>query len=818
MNNKRLIQLLLTGAILLLGMACTEQNAVDKGNSGLDYSHLAQVTLGRIDLAQDVTETRAVAGTTPMKVGSSFRLYAFEKGKTDMNDLLATRTYSIDQMEGVPVLSANEDLLYLPKGEIDIYLVGPLSAEIGPFVNQADTTKRWVEVATSEGVKPHYGVDLIASKSTIDVKDEDHFQFSAEPLQHKMAKMQVRISKPQSSAYTNFNVTKIKVSQQALTSTYQFGADGGTIEPVGEGTEEIEYFDERIETLVSGEQYQSTDYMLPRNEAQMVISVNFTATNGAGANIEKRLNSGTMNNELVAGRINRFSADVVISADVLFRWRLLPWNTANQDEEELGVADQFLFSYSGEDEPIVKAGKRYWRDRSGHGNDAELIGDIRYNKEGKYYYQGDEDAYILVPKLGYVAPYTFEATCSTALNESKDCELLFFRNKEADTDHGLYVCLPGKDSKVYYDAGGTTSTTRTSVNFAPNEPFLYKNIATWAFRNNAGATAIYRNGTSLTTQTGMTTAYDSLNYNQIFYQNCENVKLYAVRMIKKSLPETSTTGGGTIRMNAANDLTTFTGINTDADPANRDYIKDGLILDLRGTDGQTSTKLGTDNFSYWWKDRSGYANHAGISKTGMYVAASKGFKFNSGYMKLDKSLGSHQSFTIQVVAIAGANNGETLMNFGHLSGGGDKSRQFSLHYPWRANLVVYSPYYGYGIDLDLSKMVSQKYIPTEANLKAKPNQLTITREGGNKQGILLWVNDTPIDFTGSTGPNGNSAESLLNPMTYCYLGANSVSSAGALGQPSTSTICAVRFYNRILTEEELRFNYEVDKYKYNIIP
>lgn len=802
MIRKLLNCIIFLGAIALSG--CTKDTLHEGTGSELDFSRMEAVTLSSISTAtntqsEQAAQSRAGGVTSPMAVGKTFRLYAFPKGVTNMNNLLLTRTYTIKDTAGEPVLDTNQEGLFLPVGDVDIFLVGPVEYdenEAKRDVNGNPLPPSLVEVAGPYRVYPRYGVDLISSKTTLTVKEGAN-QFQATPLHHRMAQMEVVVRRPNDASYTNLNVTSISVMNQTLTGDFTFNDAGGEITPAEEGTETLL---PTILTTTLEQEFRGTMYVIPRKQVQLRIGVSLTCkVSGVDENVDRRMESGIMTEPLVAGQMNRFITKPYLSEKLIFRLRLMPWDDISMDDIEVPALDNVLFSYCGLDAPRIIDGRMCIPDRSGNNRHGELVGDIRYNAEEKYYYAGAVGAYIKVPVLGEVPVYTFEITASS--KRGAKSRAAYFKD---DVSATMEVYPPWTENQILFYAGRNTGNNSLSIQYNRNDLALMNNMAVYAFTcDGSRKLTIRRNGIELASRQG--DPYNGMmNDNRLLLwaasdnKTEEPLRMYAARM-------TTSVNSEAIKNNYRNDIANFAGITVDRDGTKRDYIEDGLILDLRGTTGYSTSLV---SGKYVWPDASRAKNHAVVMSFDRPSRGSNYFAFNgsSQYMQLLRTLGTQQNFTVEIVAKLGTQK-NTILNFASSPKGGDNYREFSLHLPYNT-ILCYAPYSTLYNRKQLNVDMRDNLSYTYSYMTSNPNQWSFTRHNENGKSFLeAWLN-------GNLEATSNRDEVSLMEMRYCFIGSNGPDTP----QWFNSSIYAIRVYNRPLTDLERQHNYQTDKLKYNLVP
>ena len=789
-------------AVAVLISGCTTDIVNKDADGGLDYSKMQPVDLGSIATADNV-QSRAV-GSTPMAVGQTFRLYALPKGVGDLSKLISTRTYTIKTEAGVPVMDEGQDKLYLPMGEIDIFLVGPLQYNMNEGevdVEGQPLPPSMVDVATEQGVYPQYGVDLVSSKTALKVKVGAN-QFQAEPLVHRMAQMEVVVKRPSDAMYTDMNVTQISVMNQTLNGEFVFNDKGGEITPAEEGTQTLY---PNIREITAAEEYRATMYVIPRKMGQLRIGVFMSCkTDEAGAEQELRMESGIMEDPLVAGVMNRFTTKPNISSDLIFRLRLMPWNDQTMEDENISALDGLVFSYSGMDAPIKIGEKMYIPDRSGNGNHGELVGDIKYNAEQKYYYASKAGAYIMVPKLGVLPVHTLELTAeATRHTRAKAASFM-----SSDGSTALSVSLPFFNNEINFaSAGGSAYTNNNARDLAWME-----NLAVYAFAREATAAKIYRNGVLLE-QNSLPTFTKSMDDNKLMFWDGTigdpKMKLYAARML-------TTTDINELQNNYKNDLSTFLAINADKIYANQKYITDGMILNLDGYTPPVSHTLNGATFKVW-PDLSDMKNHARIYGNVTHNATNKCYDFTGAidtYMQLIGTLGTIQEFTIEFVAVATTGK-MSLFCFSSTLQGGNNGREFSINYLYDNSLYFNAPYRAGQAGIKYAPYPNSGYV-TYADYATAPHSWSIVR---TKEGEYYRLSATNAGVALSNAGDilGHESNSTLREMRTNFIGCNGYNGS-TIHQNIDKPVHAVRVYNRVLTPQERRHNYQVDKIKYNLVP
>lgn len=800
MKQNSIIHLILWLGCLLLA-SCQEQEMTSKKGDDIDLSKVALVTLGNVKITDGDANTRAT-NAQPLKVGSQFRMYVFKKGDTDINDLLLTRTYTIKTTAGNPV-SDDPNPLYLPIGELDIYLVGPvkytettqvLDGDGNPLLdNNGAPVVNVVEydVAPPEGVTPFYNIDLISSLTPLKVEAGAN-EFQATPLSHRMARMDVVVERPDDALYSNLKVTTITVSHQSTTAEFSFNSQGGTIAETTEGYGI--YYPQIVENLPN-KKFTSSLLLFPRQAAHMRIAVHFTCNlTGSTAVIDRRLESGIINDKVLpAGKLTTFTTHPTVSGELLFRTRILPWQDVQFPTEEVPSGNNLLFSYSAWDAPFEKEGKKYWKDRSGNGRDAELVGDIRYNDQEKYYYAAAEGAYFRVPDLGAVPVYTLELTAESSNNPQAIAA-------QFGTDLGtsLKVKLPNAANQLSFTA---ESSTLNHTFFASDKGYL-TNLATYAFARNEQQIVASRNGmatagaVSVSGQTAPTFTDNRLLYwsSEIVNNSMNHFKLYAARLTRKYLAP----GTDELKQNYRNDISVHAQTDVNADMTRQTYIKNGLILNLQGDKAPS-----TVNGASVWEDISPMKNHAqlfGVTRGSNHYI----FNGNGNYMRLLNTLGTLQDYTIEFVGQAEDGTNPVLFQFSSIAKN-STNRDFYMAFPSNGPVSIDSPKdNGRGEEQGWSAALAN--FPY-ASVTDKVYQYSITRTS-DRFSNGFSINQCGVPIVGkSTG-----TDTPVNEMRYCYIGQNGKDTSWFKGK-----VYAIRVYNRALSSKERQINYQIDKAKYTLL-
>ena len=229
--------------------------------------------------------------------------------------------------------------------------------------------------------------------------------------------------------------------------------------------------------------------------------------------------------------------------------------------------------------------------------------------------------------------------------------------------------------------------------------------------------------------------------------------------------------------------------NTENGP---DYVKNGLILHL---DGINNTGNGHSNTSTIWKDLSGNNNNGTVTGA---TWGNTGLSFDGIDDWVPIKELNYNQFTLEAVF-----EPKDVLNYEY---------QYII-----CNLEVG----GYGIALntgnknlfgisyntnivDYELLLSQNDI----NLNVK-NTLTYTNDGKEHK---LYLNGNLIN----SKVDGNRVLGFPNDNTIMALGTNPSGSTNVGLESFNGTIYSARMYNRVLTKQEIKNNYEIDKSRFGM--
>lgn len=221
--------------------------------------------------------------------------------------------------------------------------------------------------------------------------------------------------------------------------------------------------------------------------------------------------------------------------------------------------------------------------------------------------------------------------------------------------------------------------------------------------------------------------------------------------------------------------------------AQTDYIQDGLILSL---DATRNTGSGFSEDADYWKDLSGNGNDARILNPGAGMWNGAAFNARDFKCYIESEMLNVEDVTMQIVTNYGGLNiqtGESGIRFSgsygmELDGMGGSNTRIAFISKNGRFFANNGTWYDNGDNLYLATLRCSKiYAISDAYF------------GKNLFGIF---SSSYVDKSGFRG-------GLWLPNQQIY------------GQPYS--ICSFRIYNRILTPEEIAFNYEIEKKKFKIM-
>lgn len=221
--------------------------------------------------------------------------------------------------------------------------------------------------------------------------------------------------------------------------------------------------------------------------------------------------------------------------------------------------------------------------------------------------------------------------------------------------------------------------------------------------------------------------------------------------------------------------------------AQTDYIQDGLILSL---DATRNTGSGFSEDADYWKDLSGNGNDARILNPG--VGMWNGAAFNARDFKcyIESEMLNVEEVTIQIVTNT---TGCTIHT-------GESGVRFSG---------------SYGIDMDGLAGSNPRLAFVSKGRRSFANNGSYFYSGNKTYMVSLRCSEKESIQDIYTGKElfGNFSSSYIDRSGF----------KGGIWLPNTNVyggnniICSFRIYNRILTPEEIAFNYEIEKKKFKIM-
>lgn len=221
-----------------------------------------------------------------------------------------------------------------------------------------------------------------------------------------------------------------------------------------------------------------------------------------------------------------------------------------------------------------------------------------------------------------------------------------------------------------------------------------------------------------------------------------------------------------------------------------EYITDGLVFNLDGTDKRAQG-------NYVWVDK---VRQIGFTKGSGVTELSNGFKFINSYQSylqgnniLGYDLPSPQNWTVECVY-----QPEFGSNYwGVIVGLADWS----------------SAYNGAGICVTTQKSYSQPDICFSTSNRSKVHWNTLNQK---LKSCSLNMGSEAFYLNGQRSTNSLGTGSAFSHNGNVSVGARSVSGSFSTSGHFVGSIYAIRVYNRLLSEEEIMHNYQIDVQKYNI--
>lgn len=222
-----------------------------------------------------------------------------------------------------------------------------------------------------------------------------------------------------------------------------------------------------------------------------------------------------------------------------------------------------------------------------------------------------------------------------------------------------------------------------------------------------------------------------------------------------------------------------------------DYITDGLILNLDGTDKQASG-------NYVWVDK---AQGITFTKVGNVIDLDNGFSFitnNKGYLsgsrELTDQLDNLKNYTVEVVA------------------------KITLDDNVWGPIVSFCAWNSVGWGIQVSNSTS---FPSKPNLKfsirESSNQIPSYKAPYNQLFTcsMLYLQDIYINGSKVTTKHLQDASAYSNDLGF-NIGARITRNNPSASRYFQGNIHAIRVYNRQLTQDEILHNQSIDIVKYNI--
>lgn len=506
---KRAIIFTMSTLILLTLVCCKSQQ--------VDSSYGSEIILGTVF---DGSVTKSTL--RPLSSDYKFRLYVFANGETDFSKLVASRVYRISDASGTPVLDKGELPLTLPVNTYDTYIVGPLMGI------DADSTA--VEIASVSGVNCHIGNDILSSYTPLTVVKGKN-NLSPTPLSHRMSKVSFEIRRPSDAPYTELKVHTITAYSQPVVGTFELNSNGGSIVASSAPGDiydlDIDFKDVSDSSV---DMFYGEDYFLPQPSHKLKIGAGFSAvTTSIGEGQYEQ--SGLIDVALEEGKHNRFTTDLHISSTIKWRLGLIPW-ADHLFGVNSSISEGFLLDLVGIDSPITIEGAQYWRDRSGNGNHAKLVGDVKHNKDD-YYYQttSDLDQFLEIPSLGNLDNVVIELVCRSESG---------LRSSVFSSANSASISIPYDNNDIVFKWGPEATATGLNVAYMPGNADAMGGLSTWQFTRQSTASEslfkIYRNGVLLKSGSVPNQGTD-LGITRLLAQNSSKIKLYAVRVFRKPMSE-----------------------------------------------------------------------------------------------------------------------------------------------------------------------------------------------------------------------------------------------------------------------------------------
>lgn len=221
-----------------------------------------------------------------------------------------------------------------------------------------------------------------------------------------------------------------------------------------------------------------------------------------------------------------------------------------------------------------------------------------------------------------------------------------------------------------------------------------------------------------------------------------------------------------------------------------DYIKYGLVAQY---DGINNTGNGHSSSTTTWKDLSGNGNDGILKGCEWYDNCLKLARENNDYVNMGSQ--NYDSITLEIVALHDNINNDEIDYISNFEGCG-----YGITYNYlnsQANQM-----WIYDIDSESYKSVSSNSVVSINNIYS----LSGSYDG---KVLKLFENNTKysLDLKGRI---------KLFPNVFLMLGMNPNENNDSGGGHLSGRIYSVRVYNRALTDEEVKHNYNIDKARFGI--
>ena len=256
-----------------------------------------------------------------------------------------------------------------------------------------------------------------------------------------------------------------------------------------------------------------------------------------------------------------------------------------------------------------------------------------------------------------------------------------------------------------------------------------------------------------------------------------------------------------------NEETYLVGLNVKKE--NMNYITEGLLLHL---DGINNTRNGHSDTTTVWEDLSGNNNDFNLNKfdgTGASGWQEKSLKFDgvNDYL-VSKDIfdfNNTDALTIQFVDLNGEiySNEKVVLIFESSNNCNNNQKAFIIHLnEWGNKKITFSTQQnGYNIQHDSDELIAGE---------SMMYTLTFDAKNGYNNYFSLYKNIMKRAITKESRFIKNMDNFTFNSYPM-YIGARAGNSYFC-----KMNFASVRIYNRVLTEEEIKHNYEIDKARFGI--